>query len=175
MTMTDEQRKRLDQLKHALDTAAIDRDTYDAAAAALQAQLIGGGAIAQGQNALGVGVGAGGVGVGGDNYGDINLGVMIQRAAQPGASADTLRRAYLARALGQANQMPLFSGDSGNAQLRLSSVYTELLTQRGEGVGAGMGESMGDGKPSQRNASELDRQTQSALDGLNGERVQRNR
>ena len=63
----------------------------------------------------------------GNNYGDINTGLIIQLAAKPGASKDDLRRAYLARILNQANQLPLFVGDSGNAQVRLSSVYTCLL------------------------------------------------
>jgi len=43
---------RLDQLKRALDAGLIDRDTFDTAAAAINAQLSGSGAIAQGQESL---------------------------------------------------------------------------------------------------------------------------
>jgi len=46
--MTDEQRKRLDQLKNAFGAGLIDRDTYDTAVAALNAQVTSSGAIAQG-------------------------------------------------------------------------------------------------------------------------------
>ena len=128
--MRDEANKRLDQLKRALDLGAIDQDTFNAAIAGIGAQLSGSGAIAQGQDALSVGSHA--AGIRGDNYGDINTGVLIQLAAKPGASKDDLRRAYLARILTQANQLPLFGGDSANAQIRLSSVYTALITRRAE-------------------------------------------
>jgi hypothetical protein len=118
----------LEQLQRALAAGLIDQATYDAAAAGISAQLAGGGAIAQGQDALAVG--AHGVGIGGDNYGDINTGLIIQQAARPGASKNDLRRAYRARILSKPNQLPLFAGDSGSAEIRLSSVYTALLTQR---------------------------------------------
>ena len=54
----------------------------------MDAQLVGGGAIAQGQGAAAVG--AGGVGVQGNNEGTINLGVLIQQGAKPGASQEDL-------------------------------------------------------------------------------------
>lgn len=111
----------LEQLRRALDAGLIDQDTYDAAVAGITAQLARGGAIAQGQDALAAG--AGGVAVQGDNQGTINLGVLIQQGIKPVASPADLRRAYLARILTQANQLPLFAGDSANAQVRLSSVY----------------------------------------------------
>jgi hypothetical protein len=63
--MTEPPPSHLEQLRRALDAGLIDRDTYDAAVAAMTAQLAGSGAIAQGQDALAVG--AGGVGVRGDN------------------------------------------------------------------------------------------------------------
>ena len=128
--MNEPQPTRLEQLRRALDAGLIDQDTFDAAVAAMSAQLDGGGAIAQGPGAIAVG--AGGVGVLGDNSGTINLGVLIQQGARPGASREDLTRAYLARILTQANQLPLFVGDGANAQVRLSSVYTALLTQRSE-------------------------------------------
>jgi hypothetical protein len=58
----------------------------------------------------------------GDNEGVINLGVLIQQAARPGASKEDLRRAYLARILTQADQLPLFASDGSQAQIRLSSI-----------------------------------------------------
>lgn len=96
--MTASHNARLEQLKHAHDLGAIDRDTYDAAA--------------------------------GDNQGMVNLGVIIQQGSRPGADREDLRRAFLARMLTQTNQFSLFADDTGNAQIRLSSVYTALLTQR---------------------------------------------
>ena len=128
--MTEPPPTRLEQLQRALDAGLIDQDTFDAAVAGMTAQVAGGGAIAQGQGATAVG--AGGVGVQGDNTGTINLGVLIQQGARRGASREDLTRAYLARILTQANQLPLFVGDSANAQVRLSAVYTALLTQRSE-------------------------------------------
>ena len=47
------------------------------------------------------------VAVVGNNYGDLNTGLIIQLAAKPGASKGDLRRAYLARIL---------TGSSGSAQ-----------------------------------------------------------
>jgi len=127
MTLTT---NKIEQLKAALDAGLIDQATFDTASTAINAQLSGGGAIAQGTGALAVG--AGGVAIGGDNNGTINLGVLIEQGKQPGASQDDLRRAYLARILLQANHLPLFADDSTNAKVRLSSVYTALLTQRAE-------------------------------------------
>ncbi len=117
--MTEQQLTRLEQLKRALDAGLIDQDTYDTAVAAMNAQVAGSGAIAQGPHA--VAVGAGGTAV---------LGDLIQQGTQPGASEEDLTRAYLARILIQANQLPLFAGDSAKAQVQLSSIYTALLTRR---------------------------------------------
>jgi formylglycine-generating enzyme required for sulfatase activity len=161
--MTEEHGTHIEQLKRALDAGLIDQDTYETAVAAMSAQLNVSGAIAQGQDALSIG--AGGVGVGRDNYGGINTGVIIQQAARSGASREDLRRAYLARILTQADQLPLFVGDSAKAQIRLSSVYTALLTQRSEGDAA-IGRLARDiGGSPKRDAKRL-----SALDVLNAER-----
>ncbi|MGH2357066.1 MAG: NACHT domain-containing protein [Candidatus Limnocylindria bacterium] len=68
-----------------------------------------------------------------DNTAPISTGsgdiyqTIIQHAAQPGASADDLRRAYLAWLSTRANELPLLAGESG-APVQLSSVYTALLT-----------------------------------------------
>lgn len=126
--MTEPQPSPIEKLKRALDAGAIDQDTYDAAVAGISAQVAGSGALAQGRGATAIG--AGGVGVGGDNTGTINLGVLIQQGTRPGASEADLTRAYLARILRQADQLPLFVGDGGSAQVRLSAVYTALLTQK---------------------------------------------
>ena len=122
---------KLAQLQHALAAGVIDQATFDAATAGINAQLTGSGAIAQGTDAIALGAGA--VLVQGANHGAINLGVLIQQAAQPGATGQTLRRAYLARLLQQADQLPLFAGDNNGAPILLSSMYTALLTQRSAG------------------------------------------
>ena len=126
--MTQAPNKSLDQLKRALDAGLIDQATFDAAVSGIGARPASGGAIAQGQNVTALGASA--VGIEGDNYGPINTGLIIQQGTRPGASKSDLRRAYLARILSQANQLPLFAGDSTGAQVQLSSVYTALLTQR---------------------------------------------
>jgi len=128
--MIEQPPPHLEQLRRALEAGAIDQGTYDAAVAAMNAQVEGGGTIAQGQDATAVG--PGGVNVRGDNEGPINLGVLIQQGARPRASAEDLTRAYLARIVTQSNQLPLFVGDGTKAQIQLSAVYTALLTQRSE-------------------------------------------
>lgn len=76
--MTNDRARRLAQLKQALESGAIDQDTYRAAVAALDketgttAHVNGSGAAAQ---AGGIATGAGGVAVGGDMHGDIYIGV----------------------------------------------------------------------------------------------------
>ncbi len=126
--MTGSQPSRLEQLKSARDAGLIDQDTYEAAVAAMSARLAGSGAVAQGREAFAVG--AGGVGVLGDNTGTVNLGVLIQQGTRPGASKQDLTRAYLARILRKSDQLPLFVGEGGSAQVQLSAVYTALLTQK---------------------------------------------
>ena len=85
------------------------------------------GAVAMGDQALAVG--AGGVAVRGNNTGIIQT--LIVQGTRPGASPDDLRRAYLAVLLRQLDHFAL-SSDTGAAQMRLSSVYTALLTERSE-------------------------------------------
>ena len=76
--MNDERARRLAQLKQALDSGAIDADTFRAAVAALDketgmtAHVNGSGAVVQGG---GVASGAGGVAVGGNVTGNIYIGV----------------------------------------------------------------------------------------------------
>lgn len=127
----DTNQATLAKLRAALAAGAIDQATFDAAAGALQAQLTGGGAIAQGAGAQSVG--ASSVLIDGNNSGDINLGVIIQHGLRPGARKDDLRRAYLARMLDVGNHLALFAGDTNNAQIKLTSVYTALLTRRTAG------------------------------------------
>lgn len=88
--------------------------------------------VADGAAALGDGasaVGAGAVLVRGDNTGIIQT--LIVQGTRPGASPDDLRRAYLAVLLRQLDHFAL-SSDTGAAQMRLSAVYTALLTERAE-------------------------------------------
>lgn len=127
----DKNQGTLGKLRAALAAGAIDQATFDAVSGALQAQLTGGGAIAQGDSAQSVG--ARGVLIDGNNSGDINLGVIIQQGMRPGARKEDLRRAYLARMLDLGNHLALFAGDTTNAQIKLTSVYTALLTRRTEG------------------------------------------
>ena len=144
----------LGQLRRALDAGNIDQATFDAAAAGLRAaasagagyraDAAGGAAIAQGPGAIAAAPHA--AVVQGDVSGMLNLGVIIEQARQPGAGADALRRAYLARLLAQTNQLPLLAGEPGSERVQLSSVYTALLTQRSEGD-AGHGRSAGAAAP----------------------------
>ncbi len=63
---------------------------------------------------------------------------ILQQAKQPGASAETLRQAYLYRLLRQTRGLPLTGVDrkaaeeEGNGEVQLAAVYTGLLTQRPE-------------------------------------------
>ena len=125
--MTDEQNKRLAQLKHALDLGAIDQDTYDMAVAALSAQLTGSGAIAQGQDALSVG--AGGVGITGDHKGDINTGTVNNFYGVDGKPDPVaLQQAYLTQVFNHANVLPLLMEARGKGPVQLSGIYTALRT-----------------------------------------------
>ncbi|MDZ7858988.1 SUMF1/EgtB/PvdO family nonheme iron enzyme [Sphaerotilus sp.] len=87
------------------------------------------GAAAIGEKAIAVG--AGSALVMGNNTGIIQL--LIQQGTQPGATAQQMRSAYLAHLVGQLNHFAL-SGETGASQIRLSSVYTALLTERAEDV-----------------------------------------
>jgi predicted NACHT family NTPase len=97
-----------------------------------KAKVKGGGAVAQGKGAKAAG--KRGVIVEGDSAAPINTGsgdvyqTIVNQAARPGASADALRKGYLAWVSLRANELPLFAGDSGKPA-QLSSVYTALLTQ----------------------------------------------
>ncbi|GAA4784142.1 SUMF1/EgtB/PvdO family nonheme iron enzyme [Lysobacter hankyongensis] len=76
-------------------------------------------------------VGERGMIVGDHANGTFNTGTLIQyikAGRQPGASADALRKAYLARLMRQCDQVSLMAGDERAGQLRLSRVYTALLT-----------------------------------------------
>jgi len=159
--MTEPPPNRNEQLRRALAAGLIDQDTFDASVAALAAQVVGSGAVAQGPDALALGAGA--VAVQGDNQGTINLGLLIQQGTQPGASPAALTRAYLARILTQANHLPLFIGDGANAQVRLAAVYTALLIQGGAAE-AGLADA---GPAGGRSPGRPDRR-RSALDALNG-------
>ena len=94
------------------------------------AKLKGAGAIAQGKKAKAAGkrgVIVDGLVGGNITTGDTTYQTIIHQAAEPGASAGDLRRAYLAWVSARANELPLLAGESG-APVQLSSVYTALLT-----------------------------------------------
>jgi formylglycine-generating enzyme required for sulfatase activity len=112
-----------------LAAGQINQAMFDAAVAVYQAQLKGGGAIAQGTGAKAM---AHSVDVQGNYYGDVNLGQIFNIGVKPGATDAELRRGYLARLLIKANQLPLTAGDAVGSQVRLVSVYTALLTQQAQ-------------------------------------------
>ncbi|MGH2358502.1 MAG: NACHT domain-containing protein [Candidatus Limnocylindria bacterium] len=125
---------------------------------------IEGGAIAQGKKAKAAGkrgvVVDGSVG-GNITTGDTTYQTIIHQAAQPGASAEDLRCAYLAWLCARANELPLLAGESG-APVQLSSVYTALLT---EGRDAGEAQLHAAGRDENAMA-DSDAARPSALEGL---------
>lgn len=108
----------------------------------LNAQLVGGGAIAQGAGA--VAANGGSIGIGGSVLGNV-IQMVIQELhvetplPQPGPQPDELRRAYLERLAKKCGHMRLLgletgAGMSGSDQeedVRLESVYIHLDTERG--------------------------------------------
>jgi formylglycine-generating enzyme required for sulfatase activity len=149
------------RLKRALVTVLTDDDPLEATDTRTSTDLHSDGAIAQGTDARAVGARA--VYLEGDNNSVINTGTLIQIGTRPGASKIELRRAYLARILTQAEQLPLFAADGGKDQVKLSSIYTALLTQRTQDEAAtrGVAELAAHGRAMER---------LSALDVLNRER-----
>ena len=77
-------------------------------------------------------VAAHGVLVDGDNHAPIHTGnvlhVYLDAATRPGAQAADLQRGYFARLLLQTDRLPLTAGDAADSAIRLSAVYTALLT-----------------------------------------------
>jgi len=153
---------RIEQLDRALDAGLIDQATYETAVAAVNAQLSGSGTIAQAPVRFAVSRGAAVVG---GTQGVINTGLIIQQGTKSGASREDLRRAYLARILAQANQLPLLVGDSPMVQISLSSLYTPMLTTRGDDGAASHNLAHDIGATPEREAKSL-----SAIDVLNAER-----
>ncbi|MEQ1512619.1 MAG: SUMF1/EgtB/PvdO family nonheme iron enzyme [Lysobacteraceae bacterium] len=121
----DDQDPTLQRLRRLLASDAITQAEFDQ----LTATLGGGSALAAGQNAQAVA--ERGMSIGDNANGTFNTGTLIQyieAGKQPGASADALRKAYLARLMQQCDQVSLMAGDERAGQLRLSRVYTALLT-----------------------------------------------
>ncbi|MCB8947912.1 MAG: SUMF1/EgtB/PvdO family nonheme iron enzyme [Ardenticatenaceae bacterium] len=101
-----------------------------------EATLIGSGIIVQGDNNIVLGAGA--VHVSGNVGGDIVTGTKIQQILAPDKTdPQALRRAYLSRLLAERNQLllggidPKAATEAGD-QLKLSAVYTALLTETSE-------------------------------------------
>ena len=73
-----------------------------------------------------------GVIVDGDNHAPIHTGnvlhLYLDTAGRPGAKPEDLRRGYFARLLLQMDRLPLPAGDAADSAIRLSAVYTALLT-----------------------------------------------
>jgi hypothetical protein len=133
-----------------------------------QADLQGSGAVAQGRRAKAAGERA--VMVEGDSNAPISTGsgdiyqTIVQQGARPRASAEDLRRAYLAWLSARANELPLLAGD-GDKPAQLSYVYTALLTQSPD--------LNGDTEMPQRlrGAARQETQRLSALEALDRERL----
>ena len=77
-------------------------------------------------------VAAHGVLVDGDNHAPIHTGnvlhVYLDSASRPGAKPEDLQRGYFARLMLQMDRLPLTAGDAADSAIRLSVVYTALLT-----------------------------------------------
>lgn len=146
--MTQSSPFNIQALKALLDAGELPQVVYDAAVSTMQAQLTGNGAIAQGEK--NVALGAGSL----YNKGTINIEVWLKQGTQANASKEDMQRAYLACILQSADELPLFANDN---KLKLSSVYTALLTQRSE-------------SDSIENSPERQTKRLSALDVLNAEK-----
>ena len=121
----DDQDPKLQRLSRLLASSAITQTEFDQ----LTGTLGGDGTVAVGEAAQAVA--ERGMAIGDNANGTFNTGTLIQyieAGKQPGASADALRRAYLARLMQQCDQVSLMAGDERAGQLRLSRVYTALLT-----------------------------------------------
>ncbi len=131
----DDTHPALAALRAMLDGGQIDQSQFEAMAAALRQtpatsqHADAGAAIAHGAQAQAVG--KRGMAIGANANGTFNTGTLfqfIEAGKQPGASAEALRKAYLARLMQQCDQVSLMAGDERAGQLRLSRVYTALLT-----------------------------------------------
>ena len=89
-----------------------------------------GAAMAQGDDAKAVA--AHGVLVDGDNHAPIHTGnvlnVYLETASQTDAGPEDLKRGYLARLMLQMDRLPPTMGDAAGLAIRLSAVYTAMLT-----------------------------------------------
>jgi formylglycine-generating enzyme required for sulfatase activity len=116
---------KLQRLRQLLTSGAITQAEFDQLTGATGRDSIAAvGADAQA-------IGERGMAIGDNANGTFNTGILIQyieAGKQPGASAEALRKAYLARLMRQCDQVSLMAGDERAGQLRLSRVYTALLT-----------------------------------------------
>lgn len=155
----DDNHPALIQLRAALDSGQIDQALFESLAAAFRqpgavsAQADSGAAIANGPQAQALAQGA--IQTGDNASGILNSGTLIQyitAGKQPGASAEVLRKAYLARLMQDCDQVSLMAGDPRTEALRLSQVYTALLTntrrsqiESAQGTGSRLRKLLGEG------------------------------
>lgn len=153
--------KALQLLQQLLADEKIDQAQFQIMLAATGPSAVAGSATAAGEQAQALAAQA--VAIDGDNTGSINTGVQLithnGAGKVAGASADALRCAYLTRLMMQCNQMPLLAGDSLADKLRLTSVYTALLTQRSTEPDLSMhqakGKRSGEHRPKQHTALDV--------------------
>ena len=134
--MSDDRKRRLDQLRKAFESGALDEDTYRAAVngieaeVATEASVAGSGGIAQGTGA--VAAGREGVAVGGDLIMPGATKTVQQAEGDPGeAVQEEAHRRYLLRLQAQCQALPLaaLGGEEGaDEDLTLDSVYIDLNT-----------------------------------------------
>ncbi|MFN2135890.1 MAG: SUMF1/EgtB/PvdO family nonheme iron enzyme, partial [Candidatus Promineifilaceae bacterium] len=150
--MSSEQEQKIAKLRRLFEEGILDEEEYQAAVAAIKqvATASEGSAVAEGEGATAVaerGVSAGDVGqsvVTGDHNVVVGSGnVTVQQAPPDPAQIDpgALREAYLWRVLDEHNRLLLGGIDpkavtADRERLRLSAVYTALLTERREGAEA---------------------------------------
>ncbi len=112
--------------------------------------------------------------VDGDNHAPIHTGnvlhVYLDAAARPGAKPEALQRGYFARLMLQTDRLPLSAGDVADSAIRLSAVYTALLTDYARPTAPG---ARGSGDELQRALDAMrgeQPRTVSALEAVNAER-----
>ena len=163
----------LAELQQLLAQGAITRAQFDGVIGVLaMLKTAAGAAVAQGQGSQAVA--AQGVIVDGDNHAPIHTGnilhVYLDAATRSGAKPDALQRGYFARLLLQMDRLPLTAGDAADSAIRLSAVYTALLTDYARPGAPGLRGGSDDLLPVLDGLREGRPRAVSALEALNAER-----